>query len=81
MADVPWPGGEARCPDQIDVVGDVVVFSSKWLEEAVVWDWRNGEFIAVSLRCYFIDRVRSCDAYALDVRRIPSIRICSIIVA
>lgn len=56
-ADVLWPRIPVSYAYHINVVGDLVVFSCSWMQEVVVWDWRGGDFIAVSLSCYFIVRV------------------------
>lgn len=42
-----YPGGNDRCPDQIDILENIVTFSSKQRLDVLLFDWKTGKILAV----------------------------------
>lgn len=42
-----YPGGNDRCPDQIDILENIATFSSKQRMDVLLFDWKTGKLLAV----------------------------------
>lgn len=44
---IAYPGGNNRCPDQIDILENIATFSSKQRMDVLLFDWKTGDVLAV----------------------------------